>query len=213
MHLFDINGPLMDVLRKLSDIILYNLLFVIFSLPLFTCGAAFCALCHGMQVLAADGNIEQGVLKTFWEDFKSRFGESTKLFAMAVFPGLLLFAAIATKDYMPKLLGDFYLLSVFVIVGVASLGLQFAFPLLAKDKCAAKQAMMTSLKMSVAQFPWALCSLGVTVGFVYLTMFMRENAFFYGTFYWVCAGFGVLVYINSFWFLKAYTNIFDKTKE
>ena len=213
MHIFDINGPLMDVLRKLADIIIYNLLFVIFSLPVFTCGAAFAALCHGMQNLAAEEVTDQGVLKTFWNDFKTYFKEATKLWCLVLFLAALIFSALFTRGYMPEALGDFYLVSIYVIVGVAGLGLQFAFPYLVKTNSSMKKSLQTSFLMGVAQFPWTLCSLGITVGFVYITLFLRENAFLYGTFFWVSAGFGVLVYITSFFFLKAYGNIFEESKK
>ncbi len=213
MHIFDINGPLMDVLRKLADIIIYNLLFVIFSLPLFTCGAAFAALCHGMQILADEGVLEKGVLRTFWDDFKTHFKEATKLWGSILLLGALVFAALHTRDYMPEILADFYIISIYVIVGLAAFGLQFAYPLMAKRNCSMKESIQTSFLMGVAQFPWSACSLGVTVGFVYVTLFMRENAFLYGSFYWVSAGFGVLIYITSFFFLRAYGNIFEKSKD
>ena len=207
MHLFDINGPLMDALRKLADIIIYNLLFVIFSLPVFTAGAAFAALCRGMQTVA-----EEGVIKTFWDDFKTHFKEATKLWGVIVLIFSFLGAALYTKTYMPKALGDFYLVSVYVIVGVIALGFQFAYPLMVKKRFSMKASIQTSVLMGVAQFPWTLCSLAIAVGFVYITMFMGKNAFFYGTFYWVCAGFGVLVYLQSFIFLKAYRNTYERNE-
>lgn len=212
MHLFDINGPLMDALRKLSDIIIYNLLFVIFSLPVFTCGAAFAALCRGMQTIAEEGVLEKGVLRTFWDDFKGYFKEATKLWGVIALVLAFLGAALYTKAYMPKAMGDFYSISVYGIVGVFALGFQFAFPLMVKKDFSMKSSIQTSILMGVAQFPWTLCSLGIAVGIVYITMFMRENAFFYGTFYWVCAGFGVLVYLQSFIFIKAYKNTYERNE-
>ena len=44
MSLFDMNGPLMNALRKLANIILCNIVFCLLSLPLFTIGAALAAL-------------------------------------------------------------------------------------------------------------------------------------------------------------------------
>lgn len=38
MSLFDMNGPLMNALRKLANIILCNITFCLLSLPLFTVG-------------------------------------------------------------------------------------------------------------------------------------------------------------------------------
>ncbi len=209
MHLFDINGPLMEALRKLADIILYNLLFVIFSLPLVTVGASFAALCRGMQQLAENELIENGVVKTFIADFKKFFKEGTKLWFVVLFIVLVVFAAFKTLGYMPEGLSSFYLITVYVIIGLCSFGFQFAYPLLAKRELSFKESIKTSFLMGVAQFPYTLCSLGVTIVFIYITLFTKENAFYYGSFYWIAAGFGVLVYLNSFFFLKAYKNIYE----
>ncbi|MCR5546679.1 MAG: DUF624 domain-containing protein [Lachnospiraceae bacterium] len=209
MHLFDINGPLMEAMRKLADIILYNLLFVIFSLPVVTAGASFAALCEGMQQLAEKELIENGVVKTFLSAFKRFFKEGTKLWFVVLAVVAVVVVAFQTMGYMPSSLASFYLITVYVIIGVCSFGLQFAFPLLVRKELTFTDAIKTSFLMGIAQFPYTLCSLGVTIVFVYITLFTKENAFYYGSFFWIAAGFGVLVYINSFFFLKAYKNIYE----
>lgn len=210
MRLFDINGPFMETLRKLSDIIIYNLLFVIFSLPIVTAGASFAALCDGMQQLAEKELIENGVIKTFFSSFKKYFKEGTKLWGLILLLVLVLFAATHAGDLMPQELAAFYLLSANLISIVCSFGFQFAFPLLVKKEMKWWDAVKTSFLMGVAQFPWTFCSLAVTAGFCYITLFMRPNAFYYGIFYWIAAGFGILVYINSFLFFRAYKNIYKE---
>ena len=210
MRLFDINGPFMEALRKLSDIIIYNLLFVIFSLPIVTAGASFAALCDGMQQLAEKELIENGVIKTFFSSLKKYFKEGTKLWGCILLIVLVMFAAIRSGDYMPQELADFYVLTASVISIICSFGFQFAYPLLVKKGESWRSTIKTSFLMGLVQFPWAICSLGVTAGFCYITLFMRENAFYYGIFYWVAAGFGVLVYINSFFFLKAYKKVYKE---
>lgn len=210
MHIFDINGPLMEAMRKLADIILYNILFVIFSLPIITAGASMAALTSGMQQLAEKELIENGVLKTFFSDFKKYFKRGTALWLFVIFLVLLVYAAFRTMGYMPEALKAFYLVSIYLIIGIFSFGLQFAYPLLVRKDLSFLEAIKTSFLMGIAQFPWTIASLVVTVGFVYITMFMKENAFLYGSFYWIAAGFGVLVYINSFFFLKAYKNIYER---
>ena len=44
MRLFDPEGPLMTALSKLADIIICNLMFVLFSVPIITFGASLTAL-------------------------------------------------------------------------------------------------------------------------------------------------------------------------
>ena len=51
--LFDPDGMLMSGLRKIADIVLCNILFCLFSLPVITAGAALTALHTAMPELAA----------------------------------------------------------------------------------------------------------------------------------------------------------------
>ena len=44
MRLFDLNSPLMVALGKLADIIICNIMFCLFSLPVITIGASLTAL-------------------------------------------------------------------------------------------------------------------------------------------------------------------------
>ena len=46
MRLFDLNSPLMVALGKLADIIICNIMFCLFSLPVITIGASLTALYH-----------------------------------------------------------------------------------------------------------------------------------------------------------------------
>jgi len=210
MHLFDINGPLMDALRKLSDIVLYNLLFILFSLPIVTAGAAMAALTEGMQQLAEQGYLTEGVWKGFLQSFRKHFKEATKLHLLILCLGVVVFAALKSLSLMPEAMADFYLISVCVIIGLCGFGFQYVYSLLIRREMSWKEAIKTSFLLGIAKLPWTLLSLGVMVGFIYITLFMRDNAFYYGTFYWIVAGFGILIYINSFFFLKAYKGVYGE---
>ena len=85
MKIFDLNGPLMDALRKFSDIVVYNLLFCLFSLPVITAGASLCALCEGMQLIASDRDSDLPVFKTFLKTFKKSFVSATLLWFVCIF--------------------------------------------------------------------------------------------------------------------------------
>ena len=54
MNLFDMNGPLMNALRKLAYIFICNIMFCLLSLPMFTAGASLTALFACMQAVIDD---------------------------------------------------------------------------------------------------------------------------------------------------------------
>ena len=66
MRLFDPEGPLMTALSKLADIIICNLMFVLFSVPIITFGASLTALYTCMLRLAGDEERDDGLIfRTF----------------------------------------------------------------------------------------------------------------------------------------------------
>ena len=71
MRLFDLNSPLMVALGKLADIIICNIMFCLFSLPVITIGASLTALYHCMQELIYDDERDEGmIIREFWQAFR-----------------------------------------------------------------------------------------------------------------------------------------------
>ena len=71
------------LMNKIGIIVGANLMFVVFSIPVFTIGAGFVALYHVMlKTLRGDGNINP--FKQFWLGFKSNFKQATICWIIAV---------------------------------------------------------------------------------------------------------------------------------
>jgi uncharacterized membrane protein YesL len=86
----DNESPFGRLMTRLGIIIVANVLFVLFSMPVVTMGAAFVALYHVMlKTLRGDGVINP--FKQFWRGFRSNFKQAT-LYWIAIL-GLLAFGA------------------------------------------------------------------------------------------------------------------------
>ena len=83
MSLFDMNGPLMYNLGKLANIFLCNVLFCLFSLPIFTIGAALSALFACMQAIW-DEDEDDIIAKQYWNAFKQNFRQATILWLLVL---------------------------------------------------------------------------------------------------------------------------------
>lgn len=118
--LFDMDGPLMNGLGKITDCILLSLCWITFSLPIVTMGAASGALYRTVyRCLRHD---EGNLLKVYWETFRKNLksGILVWLPVLAVYVFLILDAAIlrayvAQGQGMSRLFGI-----VLVLIGVAS---------------------------------------------------------------------------------------------
>lgn len=86
--LFGIDSPLMGALMKIGDLLCLSVLWLVFSLPVFTIGASSAALYAAVHhCLRRSG---AGVWKSFWNAFRENFKRSTlawliELVVLAVF--------------------------------------------------------------------------------------------------------------------------------
>lgn len=81
--LFSIDSPLMKFLTKVADLVILNLLFILFSLPIFTIGASMTALYY-VSLKMAD-NTEGSIVKQFVKSFTSNFKQATIIWLIAIF--------------------------------------------------------------------------------------------------------------------------------
>jgi len=71
-NLFSYENPIMQVLMKIGDLIILNVLFLVCSLPIFTIGAAWSGLYTAMKVMR-DPEDDSSLVSAFFRGFKSGF--------------------------------------------------------------------------------------------------------------------------------------------
>ena len=87
MKLFAIDSPLMNLLSKISNLLILNLITVIMCIPIITAGASFTAM-HYVCLKIVRGH-ETSIIKQFFHSFKDNFKQSTIIWLM--FVGILIF--------------------------------------------------------------------------------------------------------------------------
>ncbi|WP_289301749.1 YesL family protein [Sporofaciens musculi] len=206
MNLFDMNGPLMYNLGKLANIFLCNVLFCLFSLPLFTIGAALSALFACMQAIW-DEDEDDIMAKQFWNAFKQNFRQGTVLWLLClltfVFLGIYYFIVVS----MTGTVGRVYRVSFFMMCLIFLFGFQYLFPLQARYRNSIKNTLKNAWLLSVAALPWTVLSILLVAGAVYLSFFMNPNGVSLAVFLWGTLGFGIIAYLNSIFFKKAFQMI------
>ena len=93
MKFFDIDGPLMQGLTKIADLMILNFLTILCCIPVVTAGAAFTAL-HYM-VLKLARNEEGYIAKGFFKSFKENFRQATIIWIL-----VLISVAFIIFDYL-----------------------------------------------------------------------------------------------------------------
>ena len=99
-NLFDINGKAYRFMEKIADGLIVNILWVVFSLPIITAGAATTALYYTMYKVIQ--NDTGHVWKEFWRAFKTNFKQATILWIIF----LLIIAFLGLDCYFAYILSD-----------------------------------------------------------------------------------------------------------
>ena len=206
MSLFDMNGPLMYNLGKLANIFLCNVLFCLFSLPLFTIGAALSALFFCMQAIWDDDE-DDIIAKQYWYAFKQNFKQGTVIWLICRLAFVFLGVYYFIVSSMTGTVGKIYRVSFFMMCVLFLFGFQYLFPLQARYRNTVRNTMKNAWLLSIAALPWTALSILLTAGAVYLSFFMNPDGVSLAVFLWGTLGFGIVAYLNSIFFKKAFQMI------
>lgn len=89
MKFLSYDSPLMSILRRLIDYFTISLLWVVFSIPVVTGGAAFVA---ALQTIRTSIEQEEGhIFSAFWRQFRAEFKQATVLWLLELVIIALLF--------------------------------------------------------------------------------------------------------------------------
>lgn len=151
MRILDIDGPLIQFLSRMADLMWLNILTMICCIPIFTAGAALTAL-HYMALKIVRG--EEGyITKGFFKAFKENFKQSTLIWLI-----FLLVAGVLVIDYRIMTTTDVeiggavrMLIMIFGMIVVFTL--MFVFPVQAKFSNPVRVTIWNSFVFSIVQFP------------------------------------------------------------
>ncbi len=177
--IFDYDGFLMQFFSKIFDLLLLDLLWIVGCLPIVTVGASTTAMCAVMVKLVRGESY--GVLRDFWQSFKSNFGQATAIWGIFVGMFVILgtdvfFCLWVVKNAELKgiLLGVFVLLAI-IVAGM----LLYVFPLQACFYNKVKTTVKNSVMFSLANLWKTLLMLVADVAIICLTVFAVQQMFLF----------------------------------
>ena len=191
--MFGIDSKFYEVVSKIADLVILNLIFVLCSLPIITIGASTTAL-YGVTKKMA-GNREGYIFRNFFQLFKENFRQSTVMWIIllvaAMIPTIDLYIINSLKKtVMTTALKGLMLAAALTILFI----FLYAMALQSTFENTVKNTLKNALLMGIGHFPWTLIILpiilivllGKTAGsVVYVMLFI---------------GFAVLAYLNSYIF-------------
>lgn len=197
--MFKIDGPFMSFLSKVSDLLIINVLVILFSIPVVTIGASVTA---GYYVLYKHIKDEDGYLfKTFVKAFKQNFKQSSIMWIV-----MLVVFAIFFVDYkilFPTGLEFTSLKAVKLVIiaatVVVSMGLAYVFPLQARFSNTIKNTFKNAFLMALAHFPISIIVVAVIPLPIIIATFVAEVIPLV-----VLFGVSLVMYTQAYFLLKVF---------
>ena len=151
MKLFDIDGPVMRGLSLISDLVMLNLITLLFCLPIITAGASLTSM-HAMVMKFHVG--ENGhIFKNFWKEFKGNFKKSTVIWIFVLIIIVLVFLDLEilknSGNVIPSQMKiPLYAIAFFVFIIYLNI-----MPYMAKFENTIRGSLKNALLLTIGAFP------------------------------------------------------------
>lgn len=192
----------MNFLNKLCDIMILNILVLVFSLPIFTIGAAVTAGYYMSFKMVK--NEESYIVKGFWKAFKENFRQSTALWLIILAVCGVLFVDYRIVLYSGLSFDRWLRLGLITVTLIIALGVSFVFAMQARFTNTVKHTLKNSFLMALSHLPSAVLfvvSYAVPVILLYFIPQILPVI--------VLLAIGLLIYLKSFLFLKIFKKYED----
>lgn len=200
--MFKLDSPLMNFLSKIADIMILNVLFLIFSIPFFTIGAAFSAAYYmGFKMVK---NEETYIVRGFWKGFKENFKQGTIIWLL-----LVVVLGILTIDFRIILysgieFAQWIRIAMFVVTFIILLGVMFMFPLQARFVNPVKNTIKNAFLMAISHFPTTVLLIAIYAVPVIVLYFIPQSLPIL-----ILLAFGMVIYLKSILLLRVFKRYED----
>lgn len=201
--LFNLDNPLMQLLSRVGDLIVLNVLTLLCSLPILTAGAAQAALHRVCQDMAFD--TDSGVIGPYFRAFRVNFRQATILWlgelvlaAILVWDVLLITAYLGGSAWMYILMG--------ILALLAALICAYLMPLIARYDNTLRQHLNNAVVLALMKLPTSLLLAALNLLPLLLAL-ISLNLFFQVLIFWVLLGFALVAYIQELLLRRVYTQM------
>ncbi len=195
--MFKLDSPLMNFLNKVADIMILNVLLLVFSIPVFTIGAAFSAAYYISFKMVR--NEETYIVRSFWKSFKENFKQATVIWLIVMLVFGLLAADFRIIMYSGIAFSSWITIAMTTVTVVVLMGVVFMFPLQARFINPVKNTIKNAFLMALSHLPTAFLLVAVYAIPVLLLMLIPQLLPAI-----MLLGFGFVIYVKSVLLLRVF---------
>lgn len=199
MGIFNPDSKFSQIMSRVFDLMVMNLIFIFTSIPIITIGANYTALYY--VTLKMIKNEESYVWKSYWKSWRQNFRQATGIWLIFLFLGVFLFMDIFLVNQMTG--PSTYLRYVFfVILFIWGMVLTYVFPVLSRFDNTVKQTIKNSLLMAIRHLPWTIVMLIINLLPLIILIFAPATVASLVSFAMIFLGIAVVAYANSWFFVN-----------
>lgn len=206
-NLFKYDNKFFEILGKITDVVILNLLFIISCLPIITIGTSITASYSVAMRMVKDQ--ETYITREFIKRFKENFKTSTIVWSiMLIIGGVLGFDFYMSKLVLNESISKVLQLVFTVISIIYIFTLTYVFPIISKFENTIKNTMINSTLMSIQNLPYTVIMVILNLSPI-LLMSLFSSYWGQIIFFYIVIGFGVITYINSIFFEKIFNKFIN----
>lgn len=195
MHqIFSPDSKIMVVLNRIADLMILNILWLLFCLPIFSIGAATVAKYHVIFSFLHDTEHES-VPKAFWHAFCRNFKPATSLFAITLIPLMLVIADILILLVI-GINNRFFCYLSLLPASVLLLCFCYVYPLCARYDNTSIGTIRNAVVLSIANLPKSIIIVAINLSPIIFALIEPMLFVKFGIFY-LLIGFSLMAYANA----------------
>lgn len=196
INLFGIDNKFFETLEKISNIVILNFLYILFSIPIITIGASTTATYFvAMKIVQ---NEEGYIFRTFIKSFKENFKISTIVWIIIMLVGGVLILDFHISNAIPNSsISNIFKLILTMVSIIIIFNITYVFPIICKFDNSIKNTIINATLISIQNLPYtiimSLLNLIPIISILFFSNYLGYIAFFY-----IIIGYAVVSCINSF---------------
>ena len=196
INLFGIDNKFFETLEKISNIVILNFLYILFSIPIITIGASTTATYFvAMKIVE---NEEGYIFRTFIKNFKENFKISTIVWIIIMLVGGVLILDFHISNAIPNSsISNIFKLILTMVSIIIIFNITYVFPIICKFDNSIKNTIINATLISIQNLPYtiimSLLNLIPIISILFFSNYLGYIAFFY-----IIIGYAVVSCINSF---------------
>lgn len=176
MSFFSLDSKFSQIMSRVFDLMLLNIVFLIMCIPIVTIGANFTAMYY--VTLKMIKNEETYIFRTYWKSFRQNFKQATAIWLIMLAIMLVLILDLVLVLRMPGAIT--YLRYVFMILLVfEAMVLSYVFPVLSRFDNTVKNTIKNSVLMAIRHLPWTIMILLINISPLLIYLFSTTKIISY----------------------------------